>query len=127
MPKLLSCHMQGSQQGRHTGWILWPGFTIAQLDDGSTRYLSEKEPLLPTLQARGVDTADFEAGVKAAELKNAYPPKPESAELYQHGWGWQRPTALHAWSWSTTFGRWSRLVTFADGWHGYSYPKPENI
>jgi hypothetical protein len=51
----------------------------------------------------------------------AYPPKPESAILYQHRHDWERPTVLGEWAWSVDFGRWSRLVTFKDGWHGYSY------
>ena len=53
---------------------------------------------------------------------NAYPPKPE-AELYQHHYGYEKPVWLGDWSWSCDFNRWSRLVTFADGWHGYSYPQ----
>src|SRR3990172_9697453 len=55
-----------------------------------------------------------------------YPPVTESSKLFQHGHGYEVPEKVHKWEWSTTFGRWSALVTFADGWHGWTYPKPEN-
>lgn len=34
----------------------------------------------------------------------------------------EAPRAVHSWQFSTTFNRWSALVTFEDGWHGYTYP-----
>jgi hypothetical protein len=51
-----------------------------------------------------------------------YPDKPEG-QFYQHHYGYEQPEWLGDWQWSTTFGRWSRLVRFADGWEGYSYPR----
>lgn len=53
----------------------------------------------------------------------SYPEIP-SADLFQHGLGYREPATVHGWDWSTTFGTWSALVTFADGWHGWTFPKP---
>lgn len=52
-----------------------------------------------------------------------YPAIPTYATLFQHNYGWEEPTAIGQWQWTTTFGRWSALCTFKDGWHGYTYPK----
>lgn len=52
-----------------------------------------------------------------------YPPIPDHATLYQHNYGYEKPTELGEWGWSTTFGRWGRSVTFADGWSGFTWPK----
>ena len=51
------------------------------------------------------------------------PPKPEAATEYQSGWSYEKPVALGDWEWSSTFGRWGRNVTFANGWSGYTWPK----
>lgn len=57
-------------------------------------------------------------------MREAYGPIPD-AEMFQHDPGGpQRPIEVHGWDWSTTFGRWSALVTFEDGWHGFTYPTP---
>lgn len=32
------------------------------------------------------------------------------------------PAEIHHWAWSTTFCRWTALVTFKDGWRGYTTP-----
>lgn len=54
----------------------------------------------------------------------SYPPIPGDAKLFQNQrYGYEEPTSIEGWQWSTTFGRWSALVTFADGWHGFTYPK----
>jgi len=46
------------------------------------------------------------------------------AELFHRGTGgYEEPTEVHGWEWSTTFGRWVALCTFADGWHGFTSPK----
>ena len=46
------------------------------------------------------------------------------AELFQSGTGsFDRPVLIHGWECSTTFGRWAAVCTFADGWHGVTYPK----
>lgn len=55
----------------------------------------------------------------------SYPPKPEGVTEYYHNYGYEVPVALGAWSWSTAFNRWGRIVTFADGWTGHTYPKPD--
>lgn len=54
-----------------------------------------------------------------------YPPKPKTTGRFQHKYySYEYPVTVHKWAWSTTFGRWSALVTFADGWEGYTYPEP---
>jgi hypothetical protein len=53
----------------------------------------------------------------------SYPEIPYHAELFQHNYGYEKPLKIHSWQWSTTFGKWGALVTFEDGWHGYTYPK----
>jgi hypothetical protein len=46
------------------------------------------------------------------------------AELFQSGTGsFDRPVRIHDWEWSTSFGRWVAVCTFADGWHGVTFPK----
>lgn len=50
------------------------------------------------------------------------------ATRYQHGRyptlvGYTVPAIVHGWVWSATFNRWSALVTFADGWCGYTFPE----
>ena len=51
------------------------------------------------------------------------PPIPENAELFQNRYAYEKPETVHGWQWSSTFGTWSALVTFADGWHGFTYPR----
>jgi hypothetical protein len=54
---------------------------------------------------------------------SSYSPIPEPVRgKFQHNYGHEVPMCVHYWSWSTTFGRWSALVTFYDGWTGYTYP-----
>jgi hypothetical protein len=53
----------------------------------------------------------------------AYPAIPTEATEFQSNYGYEVPVAVHDWQWSVTFGRWSALVTFKDGWHGWTYPK----
>jgi hypothetical protein len=43
----------------------------------------------------------------------------------QHGYA--VPVEIHGWQWSETFRRWSALVTFEDGWRGYTYPEPASL
>ena len=52
----------------------------------------------------------------------SYPPIPK-AEFFLNGYGYEKPAKVHGWEWSTTFNKWSALVTFANGWHGFTYPK----
>lgn len=51
----------------------------------------------------------------------------KDAELFQHNYGYEKPVEIHGFQWSTTFWRWSALVTFSDGWHGYTWPKPKTV
>ena len=49
------------------------------------------------------------------------------ATYFQCGTGsYDIPVKVHGWEWSTTFGRWAAVCTFADGWHGLTYPHPED-
>ena len=121
MKTLKTYVMHGSQMCKRTGYQLWPGYVMAHFTDGTSQYFTESARL-PEFKAAGIDCAEFEVRQAAADKANAYPEKPTS-ELYQHNYGYERPTELGAWSWSVTFGRWSRLVTFSDGWHGYTFPQ----
>ena len=56
-----------------------------------------------------------------------HPPIPYNVKEFQHHYGYEEPVTIHRWEWSTTFSRWSALVTFKDGWHGFSYPKLTKI
>lgn len=117
--------LHGSQFGKHTGYHTWPGFVMLHFTDQSTKYcgdISHNEALAQAKQL-GVDCSEYERKAAEWEKAHSYPPKPESAELYQHNYGYQKPTALGEWQWSTTFGRWGRIVTFADGWNGLTWPK----
>lgn len=58
-------------------------------------------------------------------FRNAYGPIPLDAKEFQNQrYGYEAPKEIHGWQWSTTFGRWSALVTFHNGWHGFTYPRP---
>lgn len=58
-------------------------------------------------------------------MKRAYGRIPEATE-FQHISGCRVvPEVIHGWHWSVTFGRWTALVTFADGWHGFTFPQPQ--
>lgn len=60
----------------------------------------------------------------AARDALSYPEIPDAREFYNAtAYRYEAPTHVYGWQWSVTFGRWSALVTFADGWHGYTYPK----
>lgn len=55
----------------------------------------------------------------------SYPPIPHlTKEFLTQKLGYEEPTEFHGWEWSTTFGKWSALVTLENGWHGFTYPKP---
>ncbi|WP_258570025.1 hypothetical protein [Burkholderia sp. MBR-1] len=86
------------------------------------RYLVDAAPTAPhaTLRQRAAD--GFPTGADAI-MREAYGPIPEATHFQRH-YCYIVPTTVHGWAWSTTFGRWSALVTFPDGWHGYTYPKP---
>ena len=50
------------------------------------------------------------------------PPPAKVGDFFYHNYGFEPITAFHKWEWSYTFGCWSGLVEFADGWRGYTYP-----
>ena len=94
--------------------------------DGTTRYLAECgfDSALAQAEALGVDCSEFKRRQSEAAKLLSYPAKPDHAELYLHNYGYEKPVELGAWDWSCTFGRWGRIVTFSDGWRGFTYPKP---
>ena len=52
-----------------------------------------------------------------------YGPLPGS-ELFQNmRYGYEKPYKVHGWQWSTTFRKWSALVTFQSGETVFTYPK----
>ncbi len=121
--ELVSIQLVGSQFGSHTGWQGWRGFVRVDFTDLTFTTRPEEGAIFGTLAAlekEGVDVREFKRRMVRAELAGTYPPKPEHAEEYQHDG--TKPVALGAWQWSSTFGRWSRLATFADGWHGVTFP-----
>lgn len=79
----------------------------------------------PRLRQRAADGYPEGADVL---LREGYGPIPD-AERFQSGTGYsyEKPTAIHGWQWSTGFRRWSALVTFANGWHGFTWPEPKRI
>lgn len=127
MKSLVKMEFHGSECSRRTHWQTWPSWGLLHFSDGTTYYLPNGQDFelagLNTAKALGVDTSDYERKRAEFEKSNSYPPKPESAELYQHDYGYEKPVELGNWQWSTTFGRWGRFVRFADGWSGFTYPK----
>jgi len=122
MKKLHSITMTG---GAFSRGFFTPGWNTAAFTDGTTLYLKEGgiDSSVAECERQGIDCTDYKA--RLAEASKPFKPSEaeESAELYQHHYSYEKPVALCEWSFSYTFGRWSRLVTFADGWHGYTYPK----
>jgi hypothetical protein len=53
----------------------------------------------------------------------SYPPIPEAELFLNQSYGYEKPVKVHGWDWSVTFGRWSALVDFENGWHGWTFPK----
>lgn len=72
-------------------------------------------------RVKDLELALESAGVPTCQT-NAYPPPPEGVKLFQHHYGWRKPIQIHQWGWSNDFNRWRALVTFADGWYGWTYP-----
>lgn len=57
-------------------------------------------------------------------MRDAYGKIPVAADgKFQHNYGTERPIAIRGWAWSEAFRRWGALVTFADGWHGFTWPR----
>jgi hypothetical protein len=55
--------------------------------------------------------------------RSAYGPIPNSTYFWT-GWTYEEPSIVHGWTFSQTFGVWEALVTFTDGWHGWTAPRP---
>lgn len=127
MIELLRIESHGSRQGRSTRWQRIPGYVEAHLTNGGVRRFPEGTltvAVFAALRADGISTDAFEARRREAEKAIGYPDKPTGVELYQYHYGYEKPISLGEWCWSSTFGRWARIVTFADGWTGVTYPKP---
>jgi hypothetical protein len=124
--ELIKLEMYGSQQGPATAWMYWAGYGKALLSNGKTIQTPEHPKALEFLKAQGIDTTRYLQEIETKKLKSAFPPIPHYAEYFQHNYGKEKPTKIHSWQWSTTFNRWSALVTFQDGWHGYTYPELKN-
>lgn len=72
------------------------------------------------LYQRGLD--GFPLGADRV-MREAYGQIPDATNFQHHrNFGYEKPTVVHGWQWSTTFGRWGAVVTFADGWHGRTWP-----
>lgn len=73
------------------------------------------------LRQRGPD--GFPVGADAT-LRNACGQIPD-AEHFQHNLDlrYEKPVTVFGWQWSVTFGRWSALVEFSNGWKGYTWPE----
>ena len=52
-----------------------------------------------------------------------YPPIPDAVEFFT-GYGYAKPETLHYWCWRTDYQAWGALVTFPDGLHTVTNPKP---
>jgi hypothetical protein len=50
-------------------------------------------------------------------------PVPFKDEFQNERGAYEVPHFIHGWAWSETFGRWTALVTFNSGWHGFTYPR----
>ncbi len=117
---VIAIHLIGSRRSKATCWQHWGGSIRVDFDSGETKYYPESKSfndVLADLKLRGFDVASFETPGAS------YPPRPEHCELYLHNLGYEKPVTLGGWDWSTTFGRWGRIVKFADGWEGFTYPK----
>lgn len=86
--------------------------------------MNPKQRNIPAdLCQRGDD--GFPVGAESV-MRKAWGKIPDATE-FQKGLRLEVPAEVHGWSWSTTFGRWSAYVTFADGWEGYTYPKHRSV
>lgn len=45
------------------------------------------------------------------------------AGRFLHRNGYETPTTIRGYDWSSDFGRWGAYVTFADGWSGFTFPE----
>jgi hypothetical protein len=72
----------------------------------------------PGLRVRGVD--GYPEG--SDDLSQAVYGKIPVSDKFLNGLTAERPVAVWGWEWSTTFQRWTALVTFRSGWTGFTYP-----
>lgn len=88
-------------------------------------HVSEKR--IPNLHLHQRAADGYPAGADAI-MREGYGPIPDAQRFQSNtGYGYEEPTAIHGWQWSTTFNRWAALVTFANGWHGFTWPEPKRI
>ncbi len=65
---------------------------------------------------------------KDAIMREAYGKIPVAVDgKFQHNYGADVPLAVYGWQWSQSFGRWSALVLFEDGWRGFTYPRTWSV
>ena len=74
------------------------------------------------LRQRDPETG-FPVGADAI-MREACGQIPDQTVFQNQSYGYEKPLEVHGWQWNTTFNRWSALVTFADGWTGFTYPAP---
>ena len=84
------------------------------------KYLSEEVLNEEKLYQRGKD--GYPEGADDI-MKKSYGKIPDSKEFQNMRYGYEVPKKVHGWQWSTTFGRWTALVTFKDGTRTWTYPK----
>jgi hypothetical protein len=73
-----------------------------------------------------IQKSEWNASREVLLGRNELGPIPDATRfLMGHAYRYEEPTEVHGWQWSTTFGTWSALVTFKDGWKGYTYPEPK--
>ena len=74
------------------------------------------------LRQRGLDGFPVGADKPMKDARGLIP----DSERFQHnvGFRYEKPVEVFGWQWSVTFGRWSALVEFANGWKGYTWPEP---
>lgn len=46
---------------------------------------------------------------------------PDSEFFQNKKGGKEKPVTVHGWQYSQTFKQWQALVTFASGWHGFTW------
>lgn len=60
------------------------------------------------------------------DLRQSYGPIPDTDHFQHHQrYGYEKVDAVIGWAWSNTFNKWWARVRFADGWQGFSSPKPD--
>jgi hypothetical protein len=74
-----------------------------------------------------IQSEQWNAVAEVREGRNEWGSIPD-AKRFQHAMaGYEKPTEIHGWEFSVTFGRWSALATFADGWRGFTFPETARV